>query len=44
MVRLYDTLAVNAAELGDLAAELGGARGEALMDECAAKVRRAAGG
>ena len=37
-MRLYDTLAVNAGELSDLAAELGGARGEALMDECAAKV------
>lgn len=37
VARLYDTLVANATELNDLAAEVGGARGEVLMDECAAK-------
>ncbi len=40
LVRMYDTLLANAGELNELAAEVGGARGEALMDDCAAKVRR----
>ena len=38
VVRLYEVLAANANDLNDLAAEVGGARGEALMDDCAAKV------
>ncbi|GAB4820832.1 hypothetical protein N2152v2_007878 [Parachlorella kessleri] len=37
VVRLYDTLLANVGELNELAAELGGARGEALMDACAAQ-------
>ncbi len=39
VARLYDTLAANAMELNEVAGELGGARGEALMDKCAAMVR-----
>ena len=42
MIRAYDTLAANAAELNELAGEVGGTRGEALMDDCAAMVRRSA--
>jgi hypothetical protein len=38
VARLYDTLVANATELNDLAAEVGGARGEALMEECTAKL------
>lgn len=38
VARLYDTLVANATELNDLAGEIGGARGEALMDDCAAKI------
>lgn len=38
VARLYDTLVANASELNDLAAAVGGAGGEALMDECAAKM------
>lgn len=37
-VRLYDTLVANTLELNDLAAHVGGAAGEMLMDECTAKV------
>ena len=37
VARLYDTLCSNAAELNEVAAAVGGARGEALLDECAAK-------
>ncbi|KAL4457792.1 hypothetical protein ABPG75_012657 [Micractinium tetrahymenae] len=37
VVRLYDTLIANTLELNDLAAGVGGAAGEMLMDECAAK-------
>lgn len=37
-VRLYDTLIANTLELNDLAAHVGGAAGEMLLDECAAKV------
>ena len=37
VVRLYDTLVANVSELNDLAAAVGGAAGEVLMDECAAK-------
>jgi hypothetical protein len=35
---LFDTLVTNASELNELAAAVGGAQGEALMDDCAAKV------
>lgn len=38
VARLYDTLVTNATELNDLAAEVGGTQGEALMEECAAKL------
>jgi hypothetical protein len=38
VARLFDTLAANATELNELAAEVGGAKGEALMDSCAARV------
>jgi signal recognition particle subunit SRP68 len=38
VARLYDTLSSNASELNDLAGEVGGAAGETLMDECAAKM------
>ena len=38
MVRLYDALVGYASELGELAADLGGAAGEALIDEAAAQV------
>lgn len=36
LVRIYDTLISNVTSLNDLAAELGGARGEVLMDLCSA--------
>lgn len=39
VVRLYEALAANANELNELAAAVGGAQGEALMDDCAAKAR-----
>ena len=38
VVRLYDALMAFAADLGDLAADLGGAAGELLIDEAAAQV------
>lgn len=38
IARLYDALIVNATELNDLAAEVGGASGEVLMDDCAAEI------
>lgn len=38
VVRLYDALVAFAADLGDLAADLGGAAGEYLIDEAAAQV------
>ena len=55
VVRLYDALVANVLELNELAAHVGGAAGEALLDACTAKVsgeggrlggwlRRAAGG
>ncbi len=37
VARLFDTLVANASELNDLAAAVGGAAGETLMDECTAK-------
>ena len=39
MIRLYDTLTSNVTELNELAGDVGGVLGEALMDDCAAKVR-----
>ena len=38
MVRLYDALVAYAVDLGDLAADLGGAAGETLIDQAAAQV------
>ena len=38
VVRLYDGMAAFAADLGDLAADVGGAAGEALIDRAAAQV------
>jgi signal recognition particle subunit SRP68 len=38
VARLYDTLVANASELNDLAAAVGGAAGETLMDDCTAKI------
>ena len=38
VVRLYDALVAFAADLGDLAADLGGSAGEYLIDEAAAQV------
>lgn len=38
VARLYDTLVANATELNDLAGEVGGAAGESIMDDCAAKI------
>lgn len=40
VVRLYDALVGYASELGELAADLGGAAGESLIDEAAAQVLR----
>jgi signal recognition particle subunit SRP68 len=37
VARLFDTLVANASELNDLAAAVGGAAGETLMDDCTAK-------
>ncbi|PRW56110.1 Signal recognition particle subunit SRP68 isoform A [Chlorella sorokiniana] len=37
VVRLYDTLIANVLELNELAGHVGGAAGEMLMDDCAAK-------
>ena len=39
VVRLYDSMAVFAGDLGDLAADVGGAAGEALIDRASAQVR-----
>ncbi len=39
VVRLYDGMAVFAADLGDLAADVGGAAGEALIDRASAQAR-----
>jgi len=38
VVRLYDTLLQNLKELTEVAGQLGGAAGEYMLDECAAKV------
>eukprot|EP00887_Chlorella_sp_A99_P002852 scaffold6.g2852.t1 len=38
VVRLYETLAANVADLNEVAAEVGGAQGEALMDACSAQL------
>lgn len=38
LVRTYDNLVANVTALNDLAAESGGAQGEILMDECAARI------
>jgi len=38
LVRTYDNLVVNVTAMNDLAAESGGAQGEILMDECAARI------
>lgn len=38
MVRLYDVLLGHAKELAEVGRQVGGAAGEALLDECAAKV------
>ena len=38
VARLYDTLIANASELNDLAAEVGGTRGETLLEDCSAKI------
>ena len=37
-MRLYDSLLGHTNELAEVASQIGGAAGEALMDECAAKV------
>ena len=37
-MRLYDALLGHTNELAEVASQVGGAAGEALMDECAAKV------
>jgi hypothetical protein len=39
VVRLYDALLATVTELNELAVHVGGAAGEALLDDCAAKVR-----
>lgn len=39
VVRLYDALLAIVSELNELAVHVGGAAGEALLDDCAAKVR-----
>lgn len=39
IIRLYETLLANVKDLTELATEAGGAAGEVLLDECAAKVR-----
>jgi len=38
IVRVYETLIANVTSLNDLAAEIGGAKGEILMDLCSAKI------
>lgn len=38
VVRLYDAILGHTNELAEVASQVGGAAGEALMDECAAKV------
>ncbi len=40
MVRVYDMHLSHIKELAEVAGQVGGASGEALLDECAAKVRR----
>ena len=37
-MRWYDAILGHANELAEVASQVGGAAGEALMDECAAKV------
>ena len=39
VVRLYDVLLGHAKELAEVGKQVGGSAGEALLDECAAKVR-----
>ena len=43
-MRLYDGMAAFAADLGELAADVGGAAGEALIDRASAQVRAPARG
>jgi len=38
IVRVYETLIANVTSLNDLAAEIGGAKGEILMDLCSARI------
>ncbi len=44
VVRLYDGMAAFAADLGDLAADVGGAAGEVLIDRSSAQVKTSSGG
>lgn len=43
-MRLYDAILAHTKELAEVASQVGGAAGEALMDECAAKVWQPATG